>query len=294
MFKFPQYSQNSQNYYFYGINEKVNKEIINNLLEDYKNHKLILYNIKPINLPEFYNQLNEEDKNYCIQSFTCLDPNPKKLATIFTGENRIQRNKINTIKLSVCRNINSLRITYMLNSETLENSKKILDIIEKSKNYDNIYSWLDSLEINELYKYFKLLKNDIDITFDNNYFIKKLLLNKIDVSSIFFGDASKLMECINEGLVEFCIKYKTEKKIVKLMLEYIYSQGIEKPSSLNIQSQLNFDIYYHLDNSEYNDPLKYSKIIIDKLHEYKFDDSTSDIILKFYLDKFEKCYNYLI
>ena len=148
-------------YYYYGIDKKLDKEIIKDIL--YKNDRFtipLFFNSKPFNLPEFYNQLDEDQKKYCIQSFTCFDTECKKLISLNS----------HIINLSVCTEINKLRVLHELNEETFKSSKKNLDIIELSKDYTNIYSWLDSLEINDLYKYFQYLLDDIDVTFSDNYY----------------------------------------------------------------------------------------------------------------------------
>ena len=108
----------------------------------------------------------------------------------------------------------------------------------------------------------------------------------IDISNLFFGNGSKLIECVNTGLVEFCINYKTEnvKKFVIIMIEYIYLMGI-KDNAYRFEREIKF---YH----RFYNYMEYSKYIIDNLKNHKLIDS--EILVKYYLDKFEKCYNYLL
>lgn len=271
----------------YDIDKKVDDIIKKEIMYEISRNEysdLIIYNGKPYNSPNFYNTLDEELKKYCIQSFTCLDTNIDK--PIYFRDD--------LITLSVSTKINELRLKYY---DIKEHNKDILNIIKLSKNYSNFYSWLDSLEINELYKYMNNLKikDSIDMTFDNNYFIKKLIFNDINIVSLFYGKQYTLIECVNDGLVEFCIKYETEnmQKFVKFMLDYIYSIIVEL-SSLNIENKIR--LFYNLFDNDFSNYLEYSKYLIESYKNLKESDyfATSEVLIKHYLDKFEKCYNYLL
>lgn len=253
-------------YYHYGIDKRIDKkidqEIINTLTKQNPNYNIIV-NAKPFNLSNFYNTLDDKLKKFLIQSFTCLDSNVEIPKYPYMYD---------YIPLSVCTKINELRHKYF----TGHQNEEIEEIMKISNNYTNIYSWLDSLNIQDLYKYINLpeILKCIDITFDDNYFVKKLIVNGINKP---LENNIEIVKCVNNGLIEFCIKYNSDnmKIFVEYMMNCIYNEAIGdiflKRDIYYPESIFNLDLFNILDHKRFD---KYN-------------------LFKYYLDKFEKCYNYL-
>jgi len=66
--------------------------------------------------------------------------------------------------------------------------------------------------------------------------------------------------------------------------------GIHDNSYGDIENKIRF--YHNFNNTEFSNYMEYSKYLIDSLKNY--ENLNEYQLIKYYLDKFEKCYNYLI
>lgn len=251
--------------WFYILNfDETNDIIINKLLEmnikddDYERLSKI-----PFRSEEYLELTNPKQKDKIITLFTCLD------------SDNIILNYLN-LDIVVCTKINQVKLKK-------ESDKQIIEIINQSSNFENIYLWLDTLNMKQFKKV--ISKIHMDKLFDNGYFTKKIINNKI--FNIFEHDEFKYLLnhnfihfiLINYDFIEWCILEENEKLNLTKYIKYFADEIIDK-----VFKDLGDDFPQ---KENYN-------IILEYVNKIKYNVKKEHIkLLLFYIDKFEKCIIYL-